>query len=277
MPRGACAAPPGRDRGRSRSDARRRRAGRRDRHLPGLAPQARRVGARGPHARDQRQGRPDRAQSGGRDALRRRLDRADRLPARVRRSDARQHLLPRARGRLRRAGERPDRGRRRPAHHRDGAGHPRGQGRDLRRARGVRGDRSHGADPVLGQPPAERRQDAARHRHRRGPHDADRARDRRDRAQLLDGTRGHARRDPLPRRVLAHPGPLHPERRPAAAGPRRRDDLPREARAARRDARRVRRALRREHRRRLLRHHARSHPRDRRARGRPRVPPTSPR
>ena len=40
-------------------------------------------------------------------------------------------------------------------------------------------------------------------------------------------------------------GPLHPERRPAAAGPRRRDDLPRDARADLEGARRVRRALRR--------------------------------
>ena len=60
------------------------------------------------------------------------------LPARLRRPDARR----RSRFRelvdgLRRAGRGPDRGRRRPAHHRDRAGHPRGQGRDLRRARGV--------------------------------------------------------------------------------------------------------------------------------------------
>ena len=52
-------------------------------------------------------------------------------------------------------------------------------------------------------------------------------------------------------------GPLHPQRRPAAPGPERRDDLPRAARAARRGARRVRRALRRLDRRRLLRHDAR--------------------
>ena len=58
------------------------------------------------------------------------------------------------------------------------------------------------------------------------------ARRRRDRAQLLDRPRGHARRDPLPRRELAAAGALHPERRPAAAGPRRRDDLPRDPRAA---------------------------------------------
>ena len=51
----------------------------------------------------------------------------------------------------------------------------------------------------------------------------------RDRAELLDRPRGHARRDPLPRREQPAAGALHPERRPAAAGPRRRDDLPRAA------------------------------------------------
>ncbi len=53
------------------------------------------------------------------------------------------------------------------------------------------------------------------------------------------------------------PGPLHPQRRPPAPGPERRDDLPRGARAAGGRARRVRRALRRLDRRRLLRHDAR--------------------
>ena len=42
---------------------------------------------------------------------------------------------------LRRAGPGPGRRRRRPDHHRDGAGHPRGQGGDLRRARGVQPSR----------------------------------------------------------------------------------------------------------------------------------------
>ena len=95
-------------------------------------------------------------------------------------------------------------GRRRPDHHRDGAGHPRGQGGRVRRPRGLRGDRPHAADPVQRLPPPPGRQDAARHRHRRGAHDARRARRGRDRAQLLDRARGHARRDPLPRR--AQPG-----------------------------------------------------------------------
>ena len=121
-------------------------------------------------------------------------------------------------------------------------------------------------DPVLGLAAAQRRQDAARHRHRRRAHHARGARRRRHRPQLLDRPRGHARRDPLPRRVQLEADPLHPERRPPPPGPERRDDLPRGARAAGRVAGRVRRALRREHRRRLLRHDARPHPRDRRAR-----------
>ena len=66
VPRGARPAPSRRDRGRSRLDARRRRRRRRDRHIPGLAPEARRVGARRAHARDQREGRADRTPRGGR-------------------------------------------------------------------------------------------------------------------------------------------------------------------------------------------------------------------
>ena len=50
---------------------------------------------------------------------------------------------------LRRAGPGPARGRRRPADHRDRAGHPRGQGRRLRRARGVQAHRPRDADPDL--------------------------------------------------------------------------------------------------------------------------------
>ena len=100
--------------------------------------------------------------------------------------------------------------------------------------------------------------------------DARGAQGRRDRPELLDRPRGHARRGPLPRRVQPRPGPLHPERRHPAPGPGRRDDLPRGARPAGRRPRRVRRALRRQHRRRLLRHHHRAHRRDRRPRRRPR-------
>ena len=50
-------------------------------------------------------------------------------------------------GGLRRAGPGPARGRRRPADHRDRAGHPRGQGRDLRRPRGVQ-DRPAARSPI---------------------------------------------------------------------------------------------------------------------------------
>ena len=59
-----------------------------------------------------------------------------------------------------------------PADHRDRAGHPRGQGRRLRRAPGVRGGRQGRADPDLGLAAAQRRQDAARHRHLRRARDA---------------------------------------------------------------------------------------------------------
>ncbi len=100
-------------------------------------------------------------------------------------------------------------------------------------------------DPHLRLAAAQRRQDAARHRHLRGAHHARGIEGRRDRPELLDRPRGHARRDPLPGRVLPGAGRLHPQRRPAAAGPRRGDDLPREARAAGGGAEGVRRALRR--------------------------------
>ena len=121
-----------------------------------------------------------------------------------------------------------------------------------------------GADPDQRLAAAQRRQDAAGHRHRRRAGHARGAEGRRHRPQLLHRPRGHARRDPLPRRVRVGAGPLHPQRRPAPAGAQRRDDLPRGARAAGRHARRVRRALRRLDRRRLLRHHAGAHRGDRR-------------
>ena len=57
VPRGARAQSPGRDRGRAQLDARGRRGGGRDRHFPGLADQARRVGTRRLHRRDQHEGR----------------------------------------------------------------------------------------------------------------------------------------------------------------------------------------------------------------------------
>ena len=70
--------------------------------------------------------------------------------------------------------------------------------------------------------------------------------------------------------------PLHPQRRHPPPGPRRRDRLPRGARAAGRGARRVRQALRRLDRRRLLRHDARPHPRDPRGTARRRRSPSAP-
>ena len=160
---------------------------------------------------------------------------------------------------------RPGRRRRRPDHHRDRAGHPRGQGGDLRRPRGLRQTGRtlpiqtsvsllpNGGKMLLGTDIQAVLTTLAR------------ARRRRDRAQLLDRPRGHARRDPLPRREQPAAGPLHPQRRPAPAGARRRDDLPRKAGAAGGDAGRVRRALRRRHRRRLLRDDAGAHRRDPRA------------
>ena len=162
VPRGAGAQPARRDRGRARLDARGRRGGGRDRHLPGLADQARGVGPGRLHGRDQHEGRGNRAQGGRRGPLRRGLDRADRLPAGLRGGLARADPLPRAGRGVRRAGRGPDRRRRGPDHHRDRPGHPRGQGRRVRRARGVRSDRPHAADPHLGLAAAERRQDAAR-------------------------------------------------------------------------------------------------------------------
>ncbi len=147
VPRGADPAPARRHRGGPPLDGRGGRRGHRDGHVPGQPAEARRVGPRRPHARDQPQGRRDRPQGGRRGALRRGLDRPDRPPARVGRPDARAHHVPRALRGLRRAGAGPPRGRRRPADHRDRAGHPRGQGVDLRRPRGVQARRPLRADP----------------------------------------------------------------------------------------------------------------------------------
>ena len=202
----------------------------------------------------------------GEQALRGRLDRPDRVPARQRRPDPGPDQLPRAGRRVHRAGHGSARGRRRSDHHRDRAGHPRGQGRHVRRPPGQRGGEPPRADPVQRLATAPGRQDAARHRHQRRARHPRRARRRRDRAELLHRPRGHARCDPLPRRVQPRPRPLHPQRRPPAPGAQRRDDLPRGARATGHRAGRVRRPLRRLDRRRLLRDHARSHPRHRRAR-----------
>ncbi|CAA9543777.1 MAG: 5-methyltetrahydrofolate--homocysteine methyltransferase, partial [uncultured Thermoleophilia bacterium] len=66
--------------------------------------------------------------------------------------------VPHAGRGLRRAGDGPPPGRLGPDHHRDRAGHPRGQGRDLRRPRGLRGHGPDRADPDLRVPAAQRRQ-----------------------------------------------------------------------------------------------------------------------
>ena len=271
LPRGAGPQPPRRDRGRPRLDDRGRSRGARDRHVPGVAAEAGRMGPRGPHRGDQPQGRPDRPQRRRRAQLRGRLDRPDRLPARQRRPDLGEHHASRSWrwcSRSRRAALLA--GRRRPGHHRDRAGHPRGQGGDLRDPRGVQGCGPQRPDPVQRVAAAPGRQDAARHRHQRGAGDARGAARRRDRPQLLDRPRGHARCDPVPRRAVAGAGALHPQRRAAAPGPQRRDDLPRATRAAGSGARRVRRALRHLDRRRLLRDDAGPHRGARRSGPRPR-------
>ena len=178
--------------------------GRGDRHVPGLAPQARRVGPRRPHA-TRSTARPPRSRA-RRSASTASSPARSARPATCPRPRTRRSAdpLPRARRGLRRAGPGPARGRRRPADHRDRAGHPRGQGRHLRHARGVQATPAarvpiqasvsllpNGGKMLLGTDISRRA------RHARG------AQGRRDRPQLLDRPRGHARRDPLPRRVLA--------------------------------------------------------------------------
>ena len=69
--------------------------------------------------------------------------------------------------RLHRAGPRPGPGRSRPDHHRDRSGHPRGQGCDLRRARGVQAGGQDRSRSSAASPAAQRRQDAAGDRHQR--------------------------------------------------------------------------------------------------------------
>ena len=166
--RGARAQPARRHRGRPRLDARRRRRRPRDRLLPGLAPQARGVGPGRPHARDQpsRRARSPARPSASTASWPGSIGPTGHLPA----SD--DPTLGAITFRelvdvFAEQAQRPRRGRRRPAHHRDRAGHPRGQGGDLRRARGVPPTRPLRPDPVLGLAAAQRRQDAAGHRHQR--------------------------------------------------------------------------------------------------------------
>ena len=175
VPRGARPPSPRRDRGGPHVDARRGRRGRRDRHLPGLAAEARRVGPRRAHARDQHEGRANCPQGGRAPSASSpgSIGPTGFLPASddptlggITFAELVEVFTQQA--------QRPRRGRRRPDHHRDGAGHPRGQGGDLRRPRGVQADRPHAADPDLGLAASAGRQDAARHRHSGGADDAGR-------------------------------------------------------------------------------------------------------
>ena len=260
---------PGRDPGRARVDAGGRRRGARDRQLPGQPPEARGVGPRRPHARDQPARRRDRPRGGRREPLRGRLDRPDGAPARERRPDARAHHASASCDGLRGADARPraragrtsssSRPRRTSSRSRPRSSAPARPSRPRARALPIQCSVSllpQGGKMLLGTDISGR------------AHHADGARRRRDRAQLLHRPGGHARRDPLPRRAQPAAGALHPERRAAAPGARGRDDLPREAGSARGHAAGVRGALRRQRRRRLLRHHARAHRGDRGPRGR---------
>ena len=82
--------------------------------------------------------------------------------------------------------------------------------------------------------------------------------DRRDRAQLLDWARAHARADPLSGGERVASGVVHSERRSSAQHRHRRRGLSARAGADGADARRVRRAVRRSRGRRLLRNEARA-------------------
>ena len=155
------------------------------------------------HARDQPQRREIARKAAGEHRFVAGLDRADRPPPRLRRPDARRRSASASSSTIfeeQAAG--PRRGRRRPADHRDRAGHPRGQGRDLRRARGVQGQLGravpiqcsvsllpNGGKMLLGTDI-----DAVLTTLEALKVDV-------DRPELLDRPRGHARRDPLPRRA----------------------------------------------------------------------------
>ena len=170
------------------------------------------------HARDQRQGRRDRPQGGRRGPLRRRLDRPDRAtcPRPTTRRSARSRFRELVDG-LRRAGRGPDRGRRRPA----SSSRPRrtsSRSRPRSSARARRSSRTGRAVPIqtLGLAAAQRRQDAARHRHRARADDARGAR-RSTSIGLNCSTGPEDMRDAI--RFLGEYSPaarpLHPERRPA--------------------------------------------------------------
>ena len=147
VPRDSRAQPPRRDRGRPQLDAS-TPARTSSRPTPSRARgSSSRSGASPTHTLEiNPDGRADRAaRRGRREPLRRRLDRPDGLPAglRGRRRSARSASASSSRSSPSRRG--PGRGRRRPADPRDRPGHPRGQGRGLRRARGLQG---HGARRV---------------------------------------------------------------------------------------------------------------------------------
>ena len=144
---------------------------------------------------------------------------------------------------LRRAGARPGRGRRRPDHHRDGAGHPRGQGGGVRRSRGVRSGRprrcrsrprsrccrraarccSAPTSPAVLTTLAALEVDVIGLNCSTGPED------------MRDAIRFLGEHSPLPVHCIPNAGP-------AAPGAGRRDDLPRDPGADLDGARRVRRA-----------------------------------
>ena len=145
VPRGADPAPPRRHRGRctSRWSRRAPRSCETD-TLPGPPPEARGVGPGRAHARDQPALRRDRPQGGRRghaSSPARSARPATCPPPTTRRSgkitfrELVDGLRPSRRAGLVEGGADLH-------HHRDRAGHPRGQGRDLRRARGVQGARA---------------------------------------------------------------------------------------------------------------------------------------
>ena len=111
---------------------------RRDRHVPGIAAEALRVGTRGPHARDQHRRRREiaRKAAGENRFVAGSIGPTGFLPAsddptlgQISFRELVTVFTEQAQGLVQR--------RRRPDHHRDRAGHPRGQGGGLRRPRGV--------------------------------------------------------------------------------------------------------------------------------------------
>ena len=121
-----------------------------------------------------------------------------------------------------------DRRRRRSAADRDEPGFAGDESGDRRDHARVQSRRAARADSSAGDA-RRHRPHAARHRHRRRHRDARRAADRRHRFELLDRSRAHARCRALSGRQLALLRQRDPQRRPAADGRSRRDDLSRAA------------------------------------------------